>query len=307
MTAGALTTKRRRSIRRRPIGYLFVAPIVLFFVVFVGYPFLRSFYLSLTSWSGLGSPRFVGVRNFRVMTDDPVFWKALGNTFLFTGVTTVLQTALPLLLAVLLNRGWRAGVLFRTLIFIPAVISLVVTGVLWQLIYEPNFGTLNEVLRDIGLGGLAHPWLADPHTVLPALMVVSLWQSLGLFTLIYLAGLQGINPTLYEAASIDGASATQQFRNVTVPMLRTVTGVVIILNLINGFKTFDMIYVMTGGGPNRASEVLGTYLYGLAFGSTAGAVPALGYATAISMVIFVLCLAATLIQLRISRRSADVN
>jgi ABC-type sugar transport system permease subunit len=307
MTAGALTTRRRRSIRRRPIGYLFVAPIVLFFVVFVGYPFLRSFYLSLTSWSGLGSPRFVGVRNFRVMADDPVFWKTLGNTFLFTGVTTVLQTVLPLLLAVLLNRGWRAGVLFRTLIFIPAVISLVVTGVLWQLIYEPNFGTLNAILRSVGLGGVAHPWLADPHTVLPALMVVSLWQSLGLFTLIYLAGLQGINPALYEAASLDGASASQQFRSVTVPMLRTVTGVVVILNLINGFKTFDMIYVMTGGGPNRASEVLGTYLYGLAFGSTAGAVPALGYATAISMVIFVLCLAATLIQLWISRRSADVD
>jgi ABC-type sugar transport system permease subunit len=307
MTAGALTTRRRRSIRRRPIGYLFVAPIVLFFVVFVGYPFLRSFYLSLTSWSGLGSPRFVGLRNFQVMVDDPVFWKALGNTFLFTGVTTVLQTALPLLLAVLLNRGWRAGVLFRTLVFIPAVISLVVTGVLWQLIYEPNFGSLNQVLRSVGLDKLAHPWLADPHTVLPALMVVSLWQSLGLFTLIYLAGLQGINPALYEAASIDGASGRQQFFHITVPMLRTVTGVVIILNLINGFKTFDVIYVMTGGGPNRASEVLGTYLYGLAFGSTAGAVPALGYATAISMVIFVLCLAATLIQLRISRRAADVN
>jgi ABC-type sugar transport system permease subunit len=310
VTSGTLTTRLRtrgRSVRRHPVGYLFVAPIVLFFVVFVGYPFLRSFYLSLTSWSGLGSARFVGLRNFQVMADDPAFWKSLGNTLLFTGVTTVLQTALPLLLAVLLNRGWRAGVLFRTLIFIPAVISLVVTGVLWQLIYEPNFGTLNEVLRSVGLGALVHPWLADPHTVLPALIVVSLWQSLGLFTLIYLAGLQGVDPTLYEAASIDGASGRQQFFNVTVPMLRTVTAVVIILNLINGFKTFDMIYVMTGGGPNRASEVLGTYLYGLAFGSTAGAVPALGYATAISMVIFVLCLAATLIQLRISRRAADVD
>jgi ABC-type sugar transport system permease subunit len=312
VTTGTLTTKlrptgRRRSIRRRPVGYLFVAPIVVFFLVFVGYPFLRSFYLALTSWSGLGTPDFVGLRNFQVMADDPVFWKSLGNTFLFTGVTTVLQTALPLLLAVLLNQGWRAGVLFRTLIFIPAVISLVVTGVLWQLIYEPNFGTLNEVLRSIGLGSLSHPWLADPHTVLPSMMVVSLWQSLGLFMLIYLAGLQSINPTLYEAASIDGASARQKFFSITVPMLRRVSGVVIILNLINGFKTFDMIYVMTGGGPNHASEVLGTYLYGLAFGSTAGAVPALGYATAISMVIFVLCLAATLIQLRISRRSADVD
>jgi ABC-type sugar transport system permease subunit len=298
---------RRRSVRRHPVGYLFVAPIVLFFVVFVGYPFLRSFYLSLTSWSGLGAAEFVGLRNFTVMVDDPVFWKSLGNTFLFTGVTTVLQTALPLLLAVLLNQGWRAGVLYRTLIFIPAVISLVVTGVLWQLIYEPNFGSLNEILRRVGLGALAHPWLGDPHTVLPALMVVSLWQSLGLFTLIYLAGLQGINPALYEAASIDGATARQQFFNVTVPMLRVVSGVVILLNLINGFKTFDMIYVMTGGGPNHASEVLGTYLYGLAFGSTAGAVPALGYATAISMVIFLLCLLATIVQLRVARRSADVD
>lgn len=307
MTSAALATGRRRSIRRRPVGYLFIAPIVLFFVVFVGYPFLRSFYLSLTSWSGLGSPSFVGLRNFQVMADDPAFWQSLRNTFVFTGATTVLQTALPLLLAVLLNRGWRAGVLFRTLVFIPAVISLVVTGVLWQLIYEPNFGTLNEVFRTLGLDALAHPWLADPKTVLPALIVVSLWQSLGLFTLIYLAGLQGVNPDLYQAASIDGANGRQQFFHVTVPMLRTVTGVVVILNLINGFKTFDLIYVMTGGGPNRASEVLGTYLYGLAFGSTAGGVPALGYATAISMVIFVLCLAATLIQLRIARRSADVD
>ena len=313
MTSGTLTTKlprpagRRRRINRHPVGYLFVAPIVLFFVVFVGYPFLRSFYLSLTNWSGLGSAQFVGLRNFQVMADDPAFWKSLINTFVFTGVTTVLQTALPLLVAVLLNKGWRGGVLFRTLIFIPAVISLVVTGILWQLIYEPNFGTLNEFFRSIGLDALAHPWLADPKTVLPALILVSLWQSLGLFTLIYLAGLQGINPALYEAASIDGASGRQQFFNVTVPMLRTVTGVVVILNLINGFKTFDVIYVMTGGGPNRASEVLGTYLYGLAFGSTAGAVPALGYATAISMVIFILCLAATIIQLRISRRAANVN
>jgi ABC-type sugar transport system permease subunit len=312
VSAGTLTTglrapRRRRSVRRHPVGYLFIAPIVIFFAVFVGYPFLRSFYLSLTNWSGLGSPAFVGLRNFQVMADDPAFWKALVNTFVFTGATTVLQTALPLLLAVLLNKGWRAGVLFRTLIFIPAVISLVVTGVLWQLIYEPNFGTLNQVLRAVGLGALAHPWLADPHTVLPALIVVSLWQSIGLFTLIYLAGLQGINPALYEAASLDGASPRQQFFHITVPMLRTVSGVVIVLNLINGFKTFDLIYVMTGGGPNRASEVLGTYLYGLAFGSTAGAVPALGYATAISMVIFVLCLSATIVQLRVARRSADVN
>jgi ABC-type sugar transport system permease subunit len=299
---GRARSRRSAQVRRWTVGYLFILPIVAFFAVFVGYPFLRSFYLSLTSWSGLGRPSFVGLRNFSNLMHDDIFWKALGNTLLFTGVTTVLQTALPLLVAVLLNRGWRASVLFRTLIFIPAVISFVVTGVLWQLIYDPNFGMLNEALRWVGLDALAHAWLANPSTVLPAMMVVSLWQALGLFVLIYLAGLQGIDPTLYEAAEIDGADGRQRFFNITVPMLRTVTTVVVTLNLINGFKTFDVIYVMTGGGPNHASEVLGTYLYGLAFGSTAGAVPALGYATAISMVIFALCMLATVAQLRLARR-----
>lgn len=291
--------------REAVIGYLFVLPVAVFFVVFVAFPFLRSFYLSLTRYSGIGAPRFVGLRNFQNLAADPVFWHALGTTLLFTAATTILQTALPLLVAVLLNRGWRGAVVFRTLLFIPAVISFVVTAVLWQLIYDPNFGILNESLRSIGLGALAHAWLADPATVLPALIVVSLWQSLGLFMLIFLAGLQGIDRSLYDAARIDGANARQQFLRITVPMLRTVTAVVVLLNIINGFKTFDLIYVMTHGGPDRASEVLGTYLYGLAFGTEAGATPSFGYATAISMVVFVLCMAATIVQLRINRRRRD--
>jgi ABC-type sugar transport system permease subunit len=293
--------------RQSMVGYLFVLPIVVFFAIFVGYPILRSFYLSLSEWSGFGTPKFVGLHNFGSLLDDPAFWTALRNTLIFTAATTVLQTVVPLLVAVLLNKGWRGGVLFRTMVFIPAVISLVVSGVLWKLIYDPNLGTLNEILRGIGLGGLAHPWLADPLTVLPSLIVVSLWQSLGLYMLIFLAGLQGIDQTLYEAARIDGAGGRQQFIRITVPMLRTVTTVVVLLNIINGFKTFDLIYVSTGGGPNRASEVLGTYLYSLAFGSETGATPALGYATAISMVIFALCMAATLVQLRISRRARDAR
>jgi ABC-type sugar transport system permease subunit len=299
----SVTPRARQSVA----GYLFILPIVVFFVIFVGYPILRSFYLSLTNWSGFGTPRFVGLDNFAALFDDPVFWSALGNTLLFTAATTVLQTVAPLLLAVLLDKKWRGGVLFRTVVFIPAVISLVVSGVLWKLIYDPNLGTLNETLRSIGLGGMAHPWLADPATVLPALMVVSLWQSLGLYMLVFLAGLQSIDPTLYEAARIDGAGGWQQLIRITVPMLRTVTAVVVLLNVINGFKTFDLIYVSTGGGPDRASEVLGTYLYSLAFGSETGATPSLGYATAISMIIFVLCMVATLGQLRISRRARDAG
>jgi ABC-type sugar transport system permease subunit len=284
-----------------------VLPIALFFAVFVAFPFLRSFYLSLTEWSGFTSPRFIGLRNFQSLADDPVFWKALRTTIIYTAVTTILQTTLPMLLAVFINIGWRGGVVFRTLLFIPVIVSFVVTALLWQLIYDPNFGTLNQVLRAVGLDALAHPWLADPTTVVPAIMLVSLWQSLGFYMLIFLAGLQGIDPNLYEAARIDGAGARQEFLKITVPMLRTVTAVVVLLNLINGFNTFDVIYVMTGGGPNRASEVLGTYLYKLAFGTESGATPSFGYATAISMVVFGLCVVAAVVQLRISRRARDVG
>ncbi|RKN37785.1 carbohydrate ABC transporter permease [Streptomyces hoynatensis] len=287
-------------------GYLFVLPVAACFAVFVAYPFLRSMYLSLTRWSGFGDPEFIGLDNFDHLMSDPVFWDALWTTLFFTLACTVLQTVVPLLLAVLLNRGWRFGVVFRTVIFVPAVVSFVVTGSLWQMVYDPNFGLLNRFLDDLGLGSLAHPWLADPSTVLPALVLVSLWQAAGLYMLIFLAGLQGIDPALYEAARIDGASPARQFRHVTVPMLRNVIAVVVLLNVVNGFKTFDVIYVMTGGGPNRASEVLGTYLYGLAFGSSAGAVPSFGYATAISMIVFVLCLVATLVQVRVNRRARDV-
>jgi ABC-type sugar transport system permease subunit len=293
--------------RRRAVGYLFVLPIALFFAVFVAFPFLRSFYLSLTEWSGFTSPRFIGLRNFQSLADDPVFWKALRTTIIYTAVTTILQTTLPMLLAAFVNIGWRGAVVFRTLLFIPVIVSFVVTALLWQLIYDPNFGTLNQVLRAIGLDALAHPWLADPTTVVPAIMLVSLWQSLGFYMLIFLAGLQGIDPNLYEAARIDGAGVRQEFLKITVPMLRTVTAVVVLLNLINGFNTFDVIYVMTGGGPNRASEVLGTYLYKLAFGTESGATPSFGYATAISMVVFGLCVVAAVVQLRISRRARDVG
>jgi ABC-type sugar transport system permease subunit len=289
-------------LRQRAVGYAFVAPIAAFFAVFVGYPFLHSFYLSLTEWSGFTSPRFVGLDNFQTLIHDPVFWKALRHTLLYTAATTILQTTLPLLLAVFLNRGWRGGVAFRTLLFVPVVISFVVTAVLWQMIYDPSFGTLNRALSEIGLGGLAHPWLGDSATVLPAIVLVSLWQSVGFYMLIYLAGLQSIDPTLYEAAKIDGANARQELLKITVPMLRTVTAVVVLLNLINGFNTFDVIYVMTGGGPDRGSEVLGTYLYKLAFGSETGAVPSFGYATAISMVVFLLCMVATVVHLRLARR-----
>ncbi|GAB3410838.1 carbohydrate ABC transporter permease [Flindersiella endophytica] len=306
--AGAKTTPRSRTrekAQRAAVGYLFILPIVLFFLAFVLYPFARSFYISLTQWPGFGQPRFVGLMNFQSMLDDPVFWQSLRTTLVFTVVSTILQTVLPMLLAILLAAGWRGSVVFRTVFFMPQVVSLVVSGLLWQMMYDGNFGMINRFLSSIGLGGISHNWLADPKTVLPAILLVSLWQSVGFFMLIYFAGLQGIDQTLYEAARVDGASKLQEIWSITVPMLRPVTAVVIALNVLGGVKVFELIFVMTGGGPNHASEVLGTYLYGLAFGSTAGAIPAVGYATAVSVIVFFLGMLAILLQFWLTRRPRD--
>ncbi|RKS69190.1 multiple sugar transport system permease protein/raffinose/stachyose/melibiose transport system permease protein [Motilibacter peucedani] len=299
---------RMLSKRHRPemlAGYLFILPTVLLFLVFVGYPIVRSVYLGFTTWSGFGSPSWTGFHNYHRMFDDTVARQAFRNTLVFAAVTTVLQTVLPLLVAVLVNATWRRfGIAARTLLFIPGVVSFVVSGVIWKLVLDPNLGLLNKLLDGIGLDSLTHSWLGESSTALPAIMVVSLWQALGLNMLIFFAGLQGIDPTLYEAAEVDGAGAWPQFRYVTVPGLRLVTGIVISLNLINGFKAFDLIYVMTQGGPNHASEVLGTRLYGLAFGTTSGAVPQFGYASAMSVVVLLLCTAAVVVQILLNRRAA---
>jgi len=237
------------------------------------------------------------------MFSDPVFRTALLNTVVFCAVTTIIQTAIPLGLAALLNARIRYSAVFRVAIFLPALMSLVVSGALWALIYEPEFGILDQFLTTIGLHGLALSWLSNTATVLPAIIVVSLWQSCGFFTLIFYAAMQDVDQSLYEAAALDGATTVQQFRHVTVPMVRTITSVVVTLNLINGLKIFDIIYVMTGGGPNHASESLSTYLYSLAFGGqVAGAIPAIGYATAIGIVILIFAVVVVIGQMFISAR-----
>ncbi|WP_166606538.1 ABC transporter permease subunit [Kineococcus siccus] len=308
-TSGALAVRDRRGAARlhrpeRVAGFVFIAPAVLLFLVFVGYPILRTVYLGFTTWSGFGDPQWAALANYRRMVADPVARAAFVHTLAFAAVTTVLQTALPLVVAVLVNSTWRRfGVLARTLLFVPGIVSMVVTGVMWRLVLDPNLGLLNRGLRAVGAESLATSWLGESATALPAIVVVSLWQSLGLTVLIFFAGLQGIDPTLYEAAETDGAGPVQQFVHITVPGLRIVTGIVVSLNLISGFKVFDLIYVMTQGGPNHASESLGTRLYSLAFGSTSGSVPQFGYASSLSVVVLLLCTFAVVLQTWLTRRS----
>jgi ABC-type sugar transport system permease subunit len=292
--------------RLKLYGYLFILPTYIFFLVFIAVPFFGAIGISMTQWAGYDAPQYVGLKNFVNLSQDRIFWIALTNTFVFTIATTVLQTVIPLLLAVLINAGWRGSVFFRTVLFLPVVISLVVTALLWRMIYDANFGLLNTVLRSIGLDVLARPWLAEPATAMLSVIFVSLWQSLGFYMLIFFAGLQSIPVELYENASLDGANMWKRLWYVTVPMLWPVTTVVIIINIIGGVKVFDVIYVMTYGGPNHATEVLGTYLYITAFGATGGGSPSMGYAAAIGVVILALAMIGTILQFWFTRERSDV-
>jgi ABC-type sugar transport system permease subunit len=286
---------------------LFLSPAAAVLLLFMAVPMVEAVVLSFQSWNGMSPPTWAGFNNFATLFRDRVFLIALGNTAYFTVVTVLLQTTIPLLIANLLNSGVRGSTIFRTLYFMPVIISLAISGLLWAMIYEPNFGVLNQFLRSIGLGRLAQLWLADRSTVLPSIMLVSIWQSLGFYLVIYYAALQSIPQELYDAASIDGANAWQKLIHVTIPMLRPVVVLVIVLNTINGIKVFDQIWVMTAGGPNHASDTLGTYLYSIAFGAMGSSNPQLGYATAIAIVILVLSFVLSVIQIRVGKRRQEIE
>lgn len=293
------TTRRAGS---RLTGLWFVIPALGFFAVFTLYPVIQMVYLAMTRSSGYGGSQFVGLQNFVTMSGDPVFWQAAGNTFVYTIATAVLLTVVPLFLALLIHNGpKRAGVVYRTLIFVPAAISLTVTGLLWRIALNPNGGYVNRIIEAIGLGDFIRPWLADPLTVMPVIILVTLWQSCGLYMLILLAGLGNIDPSVEESALIDGAGPIRQAWSVTIPMMWPVIAVVVMLNVIHGLKVFDLNYVMARGGPFHASESLSTYMFTLTFGTSAGTTSAFGYGSAIGLVVFAITAVATIIQFRLRK------
>ncbi|MFO1144249.1 MAG: sugar ABC transporter permease, partial [Amaricoccus sp.] len=277
-------------------------PAAVALIVTMAVPITDAVMLSLQRWNGMTPPVWVGLGNYWSLLHDEIFYRALWHTAYFTAATVVLQTVLPLLIACLLNSGVRGSTVFRTLYFMPVIISLAISGLLWAMLFEPNFGAINSMLRAIGLGGFTPLWLASPTSVMPSVIIVSVWQSLGFYLVIFFAALQGVPTELYEAAELDGANAWQRFFNVTIPGIRPVILIVIVLNSINGIKVFDQIWVMTAGGPNYASTTLGTYLYSIAFGAMGASNSRLGYAAAIAIVILVLSIVVSTIQIRLGRR-----
>ena len=304
-----LTSRLASSLLGKPLGrseriagLAMTLPALVFFIVFIGIPICRTLLLGLMEWNAIGPAQWVGFGNYLRMFDDSVFKGAFNVTLLLTFALTLCLTVVPLLVAVLFNMGWGVfGTVYRTMLFMPAVLSWVVTGALWKLIFDPNLGSLNTLLGNLGLASWQQNWLGEPEWVLWAIGLVAVWQQIGLYVIIYYAGLQGLDSALLEAAAIDGANARQQLLYVTVPLLRPVILMVVTLNLLNGIKLFDVIYVMTGGGPVNASQVLGTYMYRVAFANPG--LPEFGYGSALSTVIMALCICAVLFQIWMNRRS----
>jgi ABC-type sugar transport system permease subunit len=288
--------------QERLTGLVMVLPAFVFFVLFIGIPIVRTVLLGFQKWDAITPAEWTGLENYVKLVNDPIFQHALLVTFLLTAGLTLFLTTIPMVIAALFNMGWgKFGTIGRTLLFMPGIISWVVTGALWRLILNPNLGTLNTFLGNIGLAAWQQNWLGDPRVVLWSISIAGIWQEIGLYVIIYFAGIQGIDTTLYEAAAIDGANGVQRFRHVTVPMLRPVTIVVITLNLLNGIKLFDVIWVMTEGGPVNASATLGTYIYKVGFASTGSS--NFGYGSTLSTVILFLCILAVLFQIWMNKRS----
>ncbi|KKB11281.1 ABC transporter [Devosia geojensis] len=247
-------------------GFALLLPAIALYAAFSLLPILVTIWISFTNSGGFNTQaEFVGFDNYLRATQDPIIWQSLLRTFLWLIYHVVLAGGLGLLMALAISAMSRGRVFFRTALFLPHLVSLAVVGVIWANIYDPFYGLLNTVLQNIGLGGWIRGWLSEPMLVLFSVNVASSWQGFGLYMLLFIAGLQNIDRSLYDAADVDGATAWQKLVHVTLPGLRDVMTFVISLALINGLKGFATVFVMTNGGPFYASEIITTYIYRLAF------------------------------------------
>ncbi|WP_088674897.1 sugar ABC transporter permease [Rhizobium sp. R339] len=269
----ARRSKRRTARSASPDGdagtaFWLMAPALGLYAVFTLLPIAATFWLSFNSSAGFNtSASFVGLGNYAKAAHDPIVWKSLVHTFIWLAYHVVMAGGLGLLLALAVSRLRITQVFFRTAFFLPHLVSLAVVGVIWANIYDPFFGLMNTALTRIGLGAFTQGWLSDPALVLFSVNLASSWQGFGLYMLLFIAGLQNIDRSLYDAAEVDGANAFQKLIHVTLPGLREVTTFVVSLAMINGLKGFATVFVMTNGGPFYQSELITTYIYRLAFQS----------------------------------------
>lgn len=295
-----LTTKANKKsnlyAHEYRVAFMFVILPVIGFLVFSFLPFLYSIYASLTDWNGLGRMNFIGFENFQKLIHDPYFYQTMWNTiFLMLGIPIGL--ILSFALASALSRGIKGTTIFRTIYYIPVISSLAAISILWQWAYNGDFGLINQVLDIFGIDG--PNWLQNPATVKPAIILMTVWKGLGYSMLLYLAAIQSVPKTFYEAAELDGATAFQKFRNITWPMVKPVTFFLIVTNIIGGSQIFTEINIMTPtGGPKYSSATIVWYIWKKAFKNWQ-----MGYACSMALVLAVIVFAVTALQFWINRRS----
>lgn len=299
----AFTEQPERRVRRRQhlTPWLFLAlPLVIYFV-WVVEPLFYSFYLSLTNWDGITAPIFIGLKNYQRLLSDRVFYTALVNNIKVLCVFLTVPIAGGLGLALLFNRPARSVNLLKGAIFSPMALSFVVIGLIWSWFYLPNEGFFNTLLRGIGLGFLAQSWLSNAQISIFSITAAASWRQIGYIMILYLAGLQTIDPTLVEAARVDGASPWQVFRSIVFPLLAPVTTIIVVVTVIDSLQFFDLVYIMTQGGPGYASTVLANFMYVEAFTNFR-----YGYGAAIAVVQFLLSFIFIVIYLTyMVRKGAD--
>ena len=286
----------KRKVKNIITAYTFLLPNFVGFLLFTLIPIICSMGLSFMEWDSANPMKFVGLANFAKLLEDETFSISLKNTIYYSVFTVPLTMAAALGLALILNQKLKGINMFRTVFFFPHVASLVAVAVVWNLLFHPTLGPINNILRAMGV---ANPpgWTSTIDWAMPVIIIVSIWKSMGYYMILYLSGLQAIPRELYEAAKVDGANTFQRFRNITLPMLTPTTFFVSIMLTIACFKVFDLISVMTNGGPGRATNVLVYHIYNTAFINYE-----FGYASAISMVLFAIVLVITVVQFRAEKK-----
>jgi ABC-type sugar transport system permease subunit len=279
--AALASRKRNRSINWAPYLFL-IAPLALFLMWVIG-PMLYSFYLSFTDWNGVSSPHFIGFRNYVRLFDDPIFYTALLNNVKWLVSFITVPVVAGLALAMILNRNIPGARVIKSAVYSPYILATVVVGLMFSWMYHPAGGLVNGALRAVGLGKLAAGWLSDPALVTWCIIVAAIWRQVGYVMTLYLAGLQSVDLTLIDASKVDGASNWQTFRHIILPLLSPITIVVVVISVIDSLRSFDLVFVMTRGGPGNASSVLANFMYIEAFNNYR-----MGYGAAIAVILFLI-------------------
>lgn len=283
---------RRRSDRN---GYLFSLPYVIFFLTFVAYPLIFSLVLMFHRWNLVTPMQWIGLKNFIRLSIDPLFYRSLVNTLTFLAIHIPLQIVVALGFALLLNEKIRGRGLFRGIYFLPVVVSGVAVTILWQQLFSFDYGVLNNLLAMLGLGPV--PWLINVHLAMPSIALMATWKNVGIYIVLFLAGLQGIPHELYEASSIDGARPLRQFFSITLPMLNPTIIVIVVLSTIGGFSLFIEPYILTGGGPMESTLSGMLYIYNQAF-----YFGHMGYAATLGFVYALVIFAVVMLQRKVIER-----